>query len=499
MKLKGSNLLGIAVSDREFALAEVGGGRGGKGGRLRKWAKWPVPEDGSLKRPDALGKRLRTFLNDRGFTASAAVVGVPARWLIAERGDVPAGGREQALAVLRLRAERLSGGDEHRLVFDAAGLDVAGDNPSALLVGLDAGRLEQLKKLCAAAGLDLAAVTSTGLALSQTFARDAAQSVVFFGGGGTELVRRRDGRATGLRHLNGIPAGAPVGGVLGPLTGELARALSLNGPGNGEETGDAGGSVVLVGDAALTQGDFAALSDRLGRDVHAATALEALGAVPAAANLNGEAAGVAGEGVWPAVALAGLGLTRQGLPVDFLDPKLAPPPPPRFDRRVVYGALGGVLLVGGLAWLWTSASSAEAEAARLGQAVVDAKPAVTAAEKLIAEVQFGRGFYETRPQALALMSDLAEAFPQRGGIWAAAASTRGDGKSQLQGKADTDKLVLALRDALMSRPAFRDVQLQDLRQATGKQRDWSFSLSFTYRPAPATRPAQPIKGAARGQ
>ena len=344
-----------------------------------------------------------------------------------------------------------------------------------MLVGIDATRLEQLQKLFAAAGLEVRGVTATGLALAGTFRRETGDTLVLFGGHGTELVRREAGRPVSIRHLNGVPA---TGDVAERLTGELARALSLGG-------GGGAGSVALVGGPDFSDADVAALSDRLGRDVHSATPLEALGELSAVASLNGEAAGVVSDRVWPAVALAGLGARGGALPVDFLDPKLAPPPPPRFDRKVIYGAMAGVLLVGGLAWLWTSAGGAEAEAARL-EATVDADKAdVEAAEKLIAEVQFGRGYYETRPPALGLMTGLAEAFPDAGGIWAGAMSMRADGKSQIQGKAADDKVVLSLRDELMGRPAFRDVQLIDLRQSTGKTPDTSYSLGFNYQPTNA--------------
>ena len=97
-------------------------------------------------------------------------------------------------------------------------------------------------------------------------------------------------------------------------------------------------------------------------------------------------------------------------------------------------------------------------------------------------MQFGRGYYETRPPTLDLMAELAQSFPADGGIWAGGLGMRADGKIQLQGRAADGKVVLSLRDNLMARPAFRDVNLQDLRQASGKSPDTSFSLVFSFQP-----------------
>ena len=470
MKLRSSNLLGIALSDREFTLAEVGARRG----KLRKWARWELPPELSLQaKPEAVGARLRQFLAQQGFAARDVVLGVPARWMIAESGDVPPVGREQALAALRLQAERLGLGDDGSgggLIFDVAGADAASRPGAALLVGLGEGRVRQLRSLCDAAGLELQAITATGLALSEAFSEDAGDLLVLFGGQGTELVRRRGRRTLGLRHLNGVPR---TGEVLPALTGELARALSLGG------SAQAGNSVVLIGEPGFNAEDYHELADRLGREVRSTVPLEAMGGLSAVTSLNGEARGVVAERVWPAIALASVAGTDR-LPVNFLDTKLAPPPPPRVDRRIVWGVGLALLLVIGIVAMFLTVRSAEQEAAVLEARLEALEPDITAAEALIEEVQFGRGFYETRPPVLDMMTALSRTFPPDGGIWASSFTMGANGKCQLQGRADTEQAVLSLRDTLMAEPGFSDVQLNDLRQAAGTRDEVSFSLGFTY-------------------
>ena len=490
MKIKSTNLIGLALGDREVVAAQVSGG-GRRGGRLRGWARWPLPDDGSWQRPEALGKRFGEFLKGKDLTANDAIVGVPARWLIAEAADVPPGDKATAASVLRLRAERLGGGEEQGLTFDAAGLDAAASSGGpALLVGIDAARLTQIKSFCAAAGLTPRAVTATGLAVSDAVGPDAGEALVLLGNG-TELVRRDDaGRPLALRHLNGVP-GELNAATLPRLSGELARALSF---------GSGGGTVALVGPNRLGEADYEALCERLGRAVHAADSAVSFASLPALASLNGEASGLSEDGAWPAAALAALA-SRNALPADFLDPALAPPPPPRFDRRVVLGVAAGLLAAVGLAMAYQSIRDAEFEAEQLDAVVKANAEDVKSAETRIEQIKFGRSFYEDRPPSLEVMSSLAAAFPPAGGIYADNVSVRADGKATVRGKARDQDQILRLQNKLIADPRFAAVELTDSRQSRaaggrdgrGGGEDWTYTISFRFEPTPAggstTRPA----------
>src|SRR5689334_17092290 len=99
MKLRSSSYLGVSVNDRAIVCAEVAlsGGR-----RIaRESAEFAVPAGTSLlEKPEAVGEALKAFLRERRFGASRAVVGVPARWMIALEKDVPPAADEQARALL---------------------------------------------------------------------------------------------------------------------------------------------------------------------------------------------------------------------------------------------------------------------------------------------------------------------------------------------------------------------------------------------------------------
>ena len=151
MTLAPSSLIGLAIGDREIACVQIAG-RGPRRSGART-ARFDIPSSLSLEDAAGLGVALRRFLDEHRMTAKRAVLGVPARWLIAEARELPPTSREQALASLRLQAERIALGDDAQLVFDVAG-SLGSQKPGhALLVALSQDRLERLKRMCAAADL----------------------------------------------------------------------------------------------------------------------------------------------------------------------------------------------------------------------------------------------------------------------------------------------------------------------------------------------------------
>src|SRR5688500_1538278 len=110
-----SGFLGIAVGDRSIAVAEVAPSRG-SGARdrweVRRVAEFvpPAPDATGAATGAApvdaatAGAALGRFLRENGFAGGRAVVGVPARWLVAREREVPPAGLEQAAEVLRMQA-----------------------------------------------------------------------------------------------------------------------------------------------------------------------------------------------------------------------------------------------------------------------------------------------------------------------------------------------------------------------------------------------------------
>src|SRR5688572_13517726 len=106
-----SSFLGIAIGERSLTVAEVSQSHG----------KWEVRRCAQFEPPaDNPGEALSRFLRENGFSASQAVVGLPAKWIVAREKDIPPADSEMAADVLRLQAERLFSSELKDLIFDYA-------------------------------------------------------------------------------------------------------------------------------------------------------------------------------------------------------------------------------------------------------------------------------------------------------------------------------------------------------------------------------------------
>ena len=526
MTLASSSLIGLAIGDREIACVQIAG-RGARRSVARA-ARFDVPAGMSLDDAQGLGRALRQFLDEHRMTARRAIVGVPARWLIAEPRELPPASREQALASLRLQAERIALGDDSHLVFDVAGSFGNHKPGHALLVALSQDRLQRLKHLCAAADLTPLAVTATGLVVAQSLKETVEQAVILFSGEGAELVWRTQEGPRAFRHLSGVRAGASAmqtSAGIQPLTTELwrtvamsagARSRGLDSVGAGSNLGSgssvsAGGAIgdasateflgdsqrapgvqriILLGDAGVSADQCSDLAGRLGRAVECMPGLAALRHLPAAQSLNGQSDRVAADRIWPALALAGAaarGLDE--LPVNFLRPKLAPPKPARINRTWSLAVLTAALVVLGIGALWWQAVGAEQEQAQLERRLDEMSQGIKRAEAYVAQISYARGFFETRPPVLDALRDLAGAFGREDRIWTTGFSMRETGRGTLHGRAADQQTVRKLADTLKEHPNFAAVSLSETREATAageRSRDArteiGFVISFVYIP-----------------
>src|SRR5688572_30320945 len=130
MKLLSKNsFLGIAVGDRSITVAEVVPARGSRDRwEARRVAEFVPPQPpagdsaaGAAAAAPESGEAFGRFLRDNGFTPARAVVGVPARWLVAREREVPPASPDQAAEILRMQAERLFSAELGDVSVDYAG------------------------------------------------------------------------------------------------------------------------------------------------------------------------------------------------------------------------------------------------------------------------------------------------------------------------------------------------------------------------------------------
>jgi len=485
-------VVGLAIGERSLLAAELIAADPPRIGRL---AEMVYPDGVGLANSADLGKALGQFLRDNQFTAHAAVIGIPAKWLVVKSKEVPPADRATLIEMLRLQAEAEFAADLKDLVYDFAGGQqepTAGGTRSVLLMATPKKYVDSATALCEAAGLRAIAVTPSALALGEasSHASDSNVLVLSVGPGGSELSVRQSGAPSAIRHLRS-PNPQP------PFVSELRRAVSTLGPASADR------EMILWNGAGLDGGglDAAVLGDQLGLRVRGGE-VPSLGVDAAGAGMNGQGSRFAAA---IAVALAGM----NGPAVDFLHSRLAPPQQRSMRRIIILGVLAAVMVVGGILWAYIDLQHKQAHVADLQNKLAQIKDRVADARKFVDMVNFAQHWHGENPKYLDCLRDLTNAIPDDGQTYATSlditaetphmALTPPPGapaappptapKTQtlheltvkLAGRTSDAENVTALVDRMRRNPAFVDIRIGQ-ETNTGRSREWSFSLTFDYVP-----------------
>ncbi len=471
---RNSTFLGLAVGDRTIACVELS--VTGERRSIRRTATFVLPADLSLEKPHGVGQALTAFLRQNRFGSTRAVVGIPARWLVALEKELPPADPESARASLRLQAERLAVSESGELVFDFTGKTQSSLASRVLLVGTLKQRLENIERVMDAAGLHVIAVTSTGLALAACVKEaDSDGAIVLLSRAGAEMVWRESGAPRMLRHVTLAMNGhgtAPIG----PLAAELRRAMTLT-AGNGQKNAE----LLILNGIGLPGADLLPLADRMGLRLGTDRDLSVLGITSDLPHAEGApSVNILGEyGAAAALAIAGAQPTL--LPLDFRHSKLAPPRVRKVDRRVILGAVLGVISLVGIVMLYMSVQQRQRDLDELDTQLTSQKPQIDEAKATVDRVNFSQEFFDKhRPQLLEGLRQITLSFRDDERVWVTNFTMRDNGKGTLAGKASDRRLVLDLVDRLKKNKRFIEFKLLETHDADTRSREVAFTMSFTF-------------------
>ncbi len=468
MRMGSSAILGLTLGDRGITCAQVVAD--GADRVVKKVGRFASPQS-LLDKPEEAGRALRQFLDAHGFDAGRAVVGVPARWIIAQEKELPPTDTAQALSILRLQSERMSMGESDSLVVDYAG-ELAAASHRVLLVGILRTQVERIQNLLEAADLTLTAICPSALATSAMVGGD--HSMLHLAPEGAELVQWRDGSPRLLRPI-GVASDPAAAGA------EMRRTLTMR-PG-------ATGELLLCDGIGLDTSTRVALLTRIGGDAHVMSPDPSLHVRVDPGAMNGAALGLAGNAHLPAIALGVVALGRKRLPVNFLQSKLAEKKNQRFSRQSILAAAAGVAIVLGLVLLYFTAQSREQEAAEIAVQIEKLKPDTRNAKAEIDRIAYGRTFFNARPPYLDCMRELTLALNYDESIWVSSMTLRDARIVQLQGRSTDRRLIVAFSERLKQNKNFSGVTLTDMRDAGAKSSEITFSINCIYQPVPP-KPAE---------
>jgi hypothetical protein len=380
-------------------------------------------------------------------------------------------------------------------------IDYYGDaNPNEstelLLALLPRKRLESLKGLASGAGLKIDAITPIGFAQSDaTCGHVESPLVLSFRGEGAEITIADGQRIVSIRHLGPVKSNGTEAAALAParsLAGELRRALAnislSNIPGGLDLGGDDGirsvggrRNLILWDDIQIDSDFLAALAEAVGIPIAPAN--------PRWVGMSANGSPHSQPGL-SAVALTLPFLQDRRPSLDFMNPRLNAPLPPRKLRPALWATAGAVvlLLLGG--WL---------DITHLTNRVADAKarldalqPELVIARPFVAKMEFAASFRSGNPKFLSCLADLTAALPVDGQTYLTNFNLHDGMKGTATGKSSTDENVLGLIDKLNAGGRFTQTHFKlDARDAKSTAHETTFVINFVYAPRdyPQTRPA----------
>jgi len=426
----------------------------------------------TLEDPKALGAALRKALREAGFSARSAVVGIPARDLLAlEVPSPPAGEADAIRAAIEKELEQRLAVELKDLVYSVGATGKTGER--VFVVAAARRVVDGITAALAAAGLKLEAIAPSALAWLSACNATGTAAHVLRGADWSDIVALHDGDPVLLRAFRPTP-GATAESEQARLVLELRRAMWSLRPSALEPPGSAQPPCVA----------WRFVTDLLPLAPPADSGSEPDGDLDLS-----EDAGRLVEGFqWPAdiphverfgiaAALAGFG-SRSVLPPWSLVGRPARTQAARGRRRrIVIGATAAALVLA-VAGGWFDLRSREAEVAALEAQLAAIEPDVKDAEMFVDRVGFGLEWFDARPSFLASLYEATLAFPEEGGAWATSYSARDGLASVVACKGADTQAALALLDKLKKNPNLVDVKLLEMREAGGKSREVTFTVSF---------------------
>jgi len=472
MMLRARKVLGLALEERCILVAEmrIAGGRC----EVKQAAEFAFPPGVSVEDPARLGRLLREFLRGNRFGAKHAVVGIPAKWLLAKEKTVPPARAEAVAGILRMQAERDFSSDVTDLVIDYADGANSGRSRLVLLMATSREKLGQVVAMAQRAGLKLQSVTSSIMVLASAATGQPPQAsgyTLYLRPHYAELTVQAGGHFRLVRHLPAASSASERPGLEG-ISDQMRRVVSLL-PG-GQATTEPEWCVIWDG-AGLEPDALHSLGERLSLEAKASDGLSSLGITKTCFAHEEQGRRFA------AAAALGLAGARPGLlAIDFLHSRLAPRRKRAVGRRLAWALAVAAALVVASVFLLLDWREGKEQVAELKDRLAEMSEDLEAARGVIEKVSLARGWFDRGPRFLDCLRGLTLAFPAEGKIWTTSLALREDMRGVVSGRSLDERSVLEVLDRLKGGGAFSDVKLLYMREAGRSSREVSFAISFAF-------------------
>jgi len=457
-------MLGLAVTQNSITAVEVAASNGG--GKILNAADFAIPDNSSIDEPVQLGKLLKQFLRRGRFSTSYCVIGMEARWLTARDKQLPPGIGDDTAGILSLAIEQEFASDRKELVFDYIARSQKDGSTSAMIVAAPDLQVQQLRSMAQAAGLTVSGITSSTMVLAESQAGSTIDDrlVLHLFPGGAELAGRSGGCFDMVRRL---PVSITDTESINSLVNQLRRIIALLPDGQSRE-------LLVWNEIDLNKTARDLLAEKLGLSIMWCKTPDHLDA------FTGDPARK--QGLFSAAGATALsGIRGHQPPVDFLHSRLAPSKTTSLKKKIIWGAVAAVAVILACISLAFDWQNDQQEVIDMEQKLDDMSENVMKAREMIDRTSFARAWHDKRPEFLACMVEVINAFPHEGAVWATNLSVNEEMKVTFSGKAISESAVLSVMDKLKSDKSITEVKSLYMRRSSRERRDVAFAMSLRFK------------------
>ena len=419
--------------------------------------------------PELVGREIRNQLDAAGVRERDCILGVPLKWVLTAQTELPPLPEADAQGLLQMEVERGFHSDVTELLVDNSRSPLAGDKTFVLLAAIPNTHLEALEQILAAAKLK---PVSFGLGISalQSPAAEKSNGVLALAigeshvglqitAGGVVALRGLEGaidNEAGRRALQPEVVTREARVTLGQLPAELRAKVKR---------------IRIFGPKELAQ----QLADEM------ELRFEPMGlkveTVPAYAPDEFGVTLSPDASLSPAFSLAARYLTEQKPAFEFLPPK-----PTLLEQLAAKYSSGrlrttGAVAAGVAAIVLGIFLFQQFQLWRLRSQWSHMQVKVTELQKIQDQIRQYRPWYGGTFRSLAILRELALAFPQDGVVTAKVIAIRDDGTVNCSGNAQDSAALLALEASLSKLPGVSEVHQEQIR---GSKPPLQFVFSFKF-------------------
>lgn len=467
-------VLGLAVDEFGVMVAEVAVRTGRP--EVRRVGQWAFTDTLDTDNTQELGRQLKQFLHAGHFSAKHAIVGIPAKWIVAKEIVAPPASGDALAGVLSIQAERAFSLNASELVFDYCGRTSASQSSKIMLLAARRQIIDQVREMVTSAGLRVQAVTVSALAFGQAASQaDAGQRYGLYAHPHyCEFWSQAAGRPGTIQHVPLLGTNGTADERAQRLTATIQRLVLLL-----PQQSQSGPYDVTFYDACSTsEGVVERLNEQLApqisiRDGRAEMMAAGLGSADGIDQTQSMAAA--------AVAMAGVGTARPS--VDFVNPRIGRREVSSRKRAVGWAAFAAavcVLLVGALLADWQGTRS---DIVTYTEQLETMSDDIEAARAIVDRMAYARSWTSQKPEFLECLRQLTLAFPEAPTVWTTSLALTENGEGSLVGRAVDETSIIEVQDRIKQNGMFSDVQIIHIRDVGRTSNEEEFAVKFKFQGA----------------